>query len=231
MAAPHIAGAVALCLGEAGAAGPCADLSPASIIARIRDIAAGQSPGYGFVGDPLRPAAGRYFGYLAWAGLAPAEVPEPVPVPTDPPAGGSAPPSPAPAAAPPAPVPPSPPATDSTAPTATLSVRRQRLRTVLRRGLAAALRCSEGCVASAEVWLPGRTAKRLRLSRGARVRIARRLRVQLAANTRKGIALKLSRRARAKLAGVRRVTLLVKLTVTDPAGNRRTATRKVTLRR
>ena len=86
-------------------------------------------------------------------------------------------------------------------------------------------------MASAEVWLSGATAKRLRLSRGARVRIARRLRVQLAANTRKGIALKLSRRARAKLAGVRRVTLLVKVTVTDPAGNARTATRKVTLRR
>ncbi|HWI08431.1 MAG TPA: S8 family serine peptidase [Solirubrobacteraceae bacterium] len=68
MAAPHVAGAVALCHGEAGRLGPCADLSPAAIIARMRGRAQAHSTadaGYGFVGDPLRPEArGRYYGYL-----------------------------------------------------------------------------------------------------------------------------------------------------------------------
>ncbi|MDP8967455.1 MAG: S8 family serine peptidase, partial [Actinomycetota bacterium] len=67
MAAPHVAGAVALCLGEAGARGPCADLTPAEIISRMRADAQSRSTtdaGYGFGGDPLRPAGSRYFGHL-----------------------------------------------------------------------------------------------------------------------------------------------------------------------
>jgi subtilisin len=36
MASPHVAGAVALCLGSAGAAGPCTGLSPAQIVQKVR---------------------------------------------------------------------------------------------------------------------------------------------------------------------------------------------------
>ncbi|HEX2089536.1 MAG TPA: S8 family serine peptidase [Actinomycetota bacterium] len=75
MATPHVAGAVALCLVEAGIPGPCAGLSPPQIIAKMRSIAEAQtasSTGYGFTGDPVRPVQGRYYGYLSWAGLAPA---------------------------------------------------------------------------------------------------------------------------------------------------------------
>ena len=73
MAAPHVAGALALCLEEGGARGPCAGLSPAQVVERFRAEAASRSagePGSGFAGDPTQPLTGRYFGHLAWVGNA-----------------------------------------------------------------------------------------------------------------------------------------------------------------
>ncbi|HWC25663.1 MAG TPA: S8 family serine peptidase [Solirubrobacteraceae bacterium] len=70
MAAPHVAGAVALCLGEARGSRPCAGLRPAQIIARMRAQAQSRSTadgGYGFAGDPLRPLPDSYFGHLVAA--------------------------------------------------------------------------------------------------------------------------------------------------------------------
>jgi subtilisin len=68
-AAPHVAGALALCLSDGGIAGPCAGLTPAQIIAKVRaDAAANASSSNGFAGDPLRPLSGKYFGYLVSAG-------------------------------------------------------------------------------------------------------------------------------------------------------------------
>jgi subtilisin len=59
---------VALCLGGAGAAGPCAGLPPAQILQRLRnDAAAAAREGWGFAGDPLAPVAGRTFGHLVSA--------------------------------------------------------------------------------------------------------------------------------------------------------------------
>jgi hypothetical protein len=72
MATPHLAGAVALCMGEAGTAGPCASLAPADVIQRMRATAASHNAansGYGFTGDPLRAFAGAYFGHLTVASL------------------------------------------------------------------------------------------------------------------------------------------------------------------
>lgn len=221
MASPHLAGAVALCLGEKSTAGPCAGLSPAGIVARIRSTAARQDPAYGFAGDPFRAVGGRYFGHLAWTGTPSTDgaVPVAVPVPADPTSGGTPRPS-SPSAA-----------TDKTAPTVALSIRRQRLKTVRRRGLVLALRCSEGCVAAAEVLLPGRTARRVKLSRGATRRIARHAPVRLAGKTRRGITLKLSRAARGRLVRLGHVTVIVRVSVTDAAGNRRVTSRRVTIRR
>jgi hypothetical protein len=71
MAAPHVAGAAAVCLGETGAAGPCAGLSTADVVAKLRADAEDHSTAvafFGFSGDPLRPVPGAYFGYLPWAG-------------------------------------------------------------------------------------------------------------------------------------------------------------------
>jgi subtilisin family serine protease len=81
MATPHVAGAVALCLGEAGASGPCTGLTPAQIAQRMRSDAQSRTsttPSYGFTGDPLHsPVAGRYYGYLDWSGI-PGAPPPPV---------------------------------------------------------------------------------------------------------------------------------------------------------
>jgi subtilisin family serine protease len=67
-AAPHVAGAVALCLGTGGAAGPCAGLAPAQIVARIGgDARVNATPANGFLGDPLRPLSGRTYGPLVTA--------------------------------------------------------------------------------------------------------------------------------------------------------------------
>ena len=70
MASPHVAGVVALCFGERGAAGPCTGLTPAQVITKMRANAAGRTasnPTVGFVGDPSHPID-AYYGYLAWAG-------------------------------------------------------------------------------------------------------------------------------------------------------------------
>lgn len=64
MASPHVAGLVARCI----AAGPCADLTPAQVIARLRSDAATRSAGSGFEGDPSTPIEGRYYGFLIDAG-------------------------------------------------------------------------------------------------------------------------------------------------------------------
>ena len=80
MASPHVAGAVALCLDEAGQAGPCAGLSPARIVERMRAEAAERSrtqTNYGFAGDPSQPVTDRYFGNLTWVAEAPADTAAP----------------------------------------------------------------------------------------------------------------------------------------------------------
>jgi subtilisin len=67
-AAPHVAGTVALCI----ASGSCAGLSPPQIVRKLIGDAAAYNtanPDYGFVGDPLHPISGKYYGYLIRAGL------------------------------------------------------------------------------------------------------------------------------------------------------------------
>jgi hypothetical protein len=61
MASPHVAGLVARCI----EAGPCAGLSPAQIIARLRADATSRPADQGFSGDPNHPIDGKYYGYLA----------------------------------------------------------------------------------------------------------------------------------------------------------------------
>jgi subtilisin len=65
MATPHVSGVVALCIGNAGAPGPCDGLTPSQVIQQIRsDAAAHATLLNGFNGDPLHPVTGRYYGYL-----------------------------------------------------------------------------------------------------------------------------------------------------------------------
>jgi subtilisin len=66
MAAPHIAGTVAVCIASGKCAGP-----PGDTMLRVRGGAAAVSasfPNYGFLGDPAHAVQGRYYGYLARAG-------------------------------------------------------------------------------------------------------------------------------------------------------------------
>jgi subtilisin len=68
MAAPHVAGAVALCINSGGVGGPCAGLAPAQITQQMRSDAETRSADYGFVSDPRQPVANRYYGYLVSGG-------------------------------------------------------------------------------------------------------------------------------------------------------------------
>jgi subtilisin family serine protease len=82
MASPHVAGAVALCLGEGGVAGPCAGMTPAQIIQKLRsdaEAATQADSAFGFNGDPLRPFAGRTYGFLVNAQGGPPPPPPPAP--------------------------------------------------------------------------------------------------------------------------------------------------------
>ncbi|MDX6650713.1 MAG: hypothetical protein QOJ97_2664 [Solirubrobacteraceae bacterium] len=80
MATPHIAGLVALCQGESAAPGPCAGMSPANVLTKLRsDAAQATALGNGFTGDPSLPSGSRWYGYLGHVvadnGSAPASVP------------------------------------------------------------------------------------------------------------------------------------------------------------
>jgi subtilisin family serine protease len=69
MATPHVTGTVALCFGNGGVTGPCAGLTPAQVIQKIRADAQTNATGAnGFTGDPFHAISGKYFGYLVSAG-------------------------------------------------------------------------------------------------------------------------------------------------------------------
>ncbi|HEY3189575.1 MAG TPA: S8 family serine peptidase [Solirubrobacteraceae bacterium] len=88
MATPHMTAAVALCLAENGVAGPCAGLTPAQIVAKMRADAQqinSLNTWYGFTGDPLHsPVAGRYYGFSPFAGAGAPVAPPPPPPPPAP---------------------------------------------------------------------------------------------------------------------------------------------------
>jgi subtilisin family serine protease len=103
MAAPHVAGEVALCLGENGTAGPCAGRTPAQIVSGLRADAAAASAGLGgFSGDPAHAFSNRFYGYLGRPPGASFPAP-PAPAPTPPPAPTPAPPVARPVVTPPPP--------------------------------------------------------------------------------------------------------------------------------
>jgi subtilisin family serine protease len=67
MAAPHVTGAVALCIDDGGVAGRCGPLAPSGIMRRLLSDAGDAAVLDGFPGDPLRPVAGRIYGPLVRA--------------------------------------------------------------------------------------------------------------------------------------------------------------------
>jgi subtilisin len=67
-AAPHVAGALALCFDDGGTPGPCAGMTPDAAITKVlADAAAAATKANGFTGDPSHLVSGKYFGYLVSA--------------------------------------------------------------------------------------------------------------------------------------------------------------------
>jgi len=68
MASPHNAGTASLCIGSNRHPGPCAGMTPAQVIQKLRSDAASHATlSNGFIGDPNHPVTGRYYGFLVEA--------------------------------------------------------------------------------------------------------------------------------------------------------------------
>jgi hypothetical protein len=105
---------------------------------------------------------------------------------------------------------------DKTKPKVTSSVKRQKLKTVLRRGLKVTTGCSETCTVKASLRLKNKEV-------GKRT-------VKLTTKS-KTLTLKLTSKARKANAKARKLAFTVRLTATDAAGNRTTTNTKVTVKR
>jgi subtilisin family serine protease len=137
---------------------------------------------------------------------------------------------PAPPAAPGAPPGAAPVTRDSTPPGIYIRVsRRARLKRVLRRGVRAYVRCSEGCRVKVRLVLARRSSRRLKLlAHGQRVVGRRLMRVDGRSRV---VVVRIRRSVRKRLARVRRARILVLVTARDGAGNVARAQRALTLRR
>jgi uncharacterized membrane protein YgcG len=122
------------------------------------------------------------------------------------------------------------PTTDTTGPRITVTVRGQRLRTVLKKGYAVGFDSNEPGSATGSLRASGSAA------RGLKVTVAKTATVasgksKFASAGRQKVVLKFTRKARKKLARKRSLKLTLRMTVADAAGNKSTQTRRVTLKR
>jgi hypothetical protein len=112
-----------------------------------------------------------------------------------------------------------------------LTLRKQRLRTVLARGYRAEFNANEASTGVLELFVEGRQAAGLKGARTRkRVRVGRGS-VKLAAAGRGKVTARLTRQARRVLGRRRSVKFLVELTVRDAEGAKQVQTRRVTLKR
>jgi thermitase len=208
MASPHVAGAAALVRAR----------SPQSSTADVRRaLLANVDAKAGLEGRTV--TGGRLNAYRAVASVEDGSEakstapPPPAPTPaTEPPSGTEA--------------------GDTEAPALSVSTAgRQRLGTVLRRGLRPRLGLSEAGTVTSTLEVSSRTARRYRLARtsGAyRVGAATRTWVDAGTQT---VTIRLSRKARRRLARVRSVTVTLRARGVDSAGNPTTRSKRITLRR
>jgi subtilisin len=118
---------------------------------------------------------------------------------------------------------------DTTPPRLALALGSRKLAVVRAGGLRVAVSVSERASLSGRLVLPGATAKRLGLSRGAAVSVGR---ASLTPGTgKRTLVMRLSSRAKARFATVASVTLSLRIRAQDGAGNAATATRSVVLGR
>jgi subtilisin-like proprotein convertase family protein len=105
---------------------------------------------------------------------------------------------------------------------------RLRLARALRRGVPARVACGEPCTARLRLLLAARLARRLGIARSI---VVGRGSARLTAPGSKRVRVRFSEKARRGLGPARSVRLALRAVITDAAGNRRTLTRRVTLRR
>jgi hypothetical protein len=118
---------------------------------------------------------------------------------------------------------------DTAAPTVALgAATRQKLATVLRRGIRISVLCSEACSAASSVVIPSSDAIKLRISKSAIT--AGRSNLALGSG-RRYVVIKLTSSIRKRLARARSVLVQVRVTATDAAGNRRTVKKAARLAR
>ena len=119
-------------------------------------------------------------------------------------------------------------APDTAAPAVTLAAAKQKLKAVLRKGLALRAACSEACTLKVQLVVDKRTAKKLKLGKKATV-------VGTLTHALSGTAklkLKLTGKAKKRLKKVRSVKLSLRAVATDAAGNSGPPTvRAVTVKR
>jgi hypothetical protein len=120
-------------------------------------------------------------------------------------------------------------AADTMPPAGALTVPRQRLRAIARKGLTARLACGEACTWRVAVTLDRRAAARIGMSR-KQLTIGSRSGAFGTAGTRT-VTVKLTRAARRRLARLRSLRVTVRVELRDAAGNPRVVKRTVTVRR
>jgi hypothetical protein len=105
---------------------------------------------------------------------------------------------------------------------------RLRLAPALRRGVPARVVCGEPCTARLRLLVAARLARRLGIARSV---VVGRASARLTAPGSRRVRVRFSEKSRRGLAAARSVRLVLRAVTTDAAGNRRTLSRRVTLRR
>jgi len=108
--------------------------------------------------------------------------------------------------------------------------RRQRLRTLLRRGIRMSVGCSEACTVRAQALIGRRAARRGQLVASTLILAGRDV-AQVSASGRRVLTIRLRRSAKRRLVRARRPVLRLKITASDAAGNTRSTARSIRVRR
>jgi hypothetical protein len=119
---------------------------------------------------------------------------------------------------------------DTRAPTVTSAASKPRLKTLLKKGLIASVTCDEACSVAAQLQIPAKTAKKLKLGKKLTVIGKGAASAPLAGKV--SVPVKLTKKAKRRLKRTRKLTATLVVVATDSAGNRSTpVTRKVKFKR